>query len=29
MPHFCNESGHSLLEASEAEGVYRFRIRRA
>ncbi len=29
VPHFCNESGHSLLETSEAEGVYRFRIRRA
>ncbi len=29
VPHFCNESGHALVDSSEAGGVYRFRIRKA
>ena len=28
MPHFCAESGHSLVRQSEENGVYRFVIRR-
>jgi tRNA 2-thiouridine synthesizing protein A len=28
VPHFCNESGHALVDSSEAGGVYRFRIRK-
>jgi tRNA 2-thiouridine synthesizing protein A len=28
FPHFCSESGHTLVEQSEADGVYRFVIRR-
>lgn len=29
VPHFCNETGHTLLSQSEEEdGLYRFRIRR-
>ncbi len=28
VPHFCNETGHTLLSQSEEDGVYRFRIRR-
>lgn len=28
IPHFCAETGHSLVEQSEADGVYTFVIRR-
>jgi len=28
FPHFCSETGHALIEQSEADGVYRFIIRR-
>lgn len=28
FPHFCSESGHSLVEQSEADGVYTFVIER-
>ncbi len=28
FPHFCSETGHSLVDQGEADGVYRFRIRR-
>ena len=28
VPHFCNETGHTLLAQSEEAGVYRFHIRR-
>lgn len=28
FPHFCSETGHALVEQSEAGGVYRFVIRR-
>ncbi len=27
--HFCDTSGHQLVDASEADGVYTFVIRRA
>jgi len=26
--HYCNESGHDLLEAEETDGLYRFLIRK-
>lgn len=26
VPHFCNEAGHRLVEANEADGVLRFVI---
>lgn len=29
IPHFCRETGHELLGASEIGGVLTFRIRRA
>ena len=28
FPHFCLETGHSLIDQTEAEGIYRFTIRR-
>ncbi len=28
FPHFCSETGHALVEKSEADGIYRFVIRR-
>jgi len=28
FPHYCNESGHQLLDSGEADGVYIFRIGR-
>ena len=28
FPHFCSETGHVLVAQSEADGVYRFTIRR-
>lgn len=28
VPHFCNETGHTLLSQSESGGVYTFRIQR-
>jgi tRNA 2-thiouridine synthesizing protein A len=28
VPHFCNETGHTLVSQSESDGVYTFRIRR-
>lgn len=28
IPHFCAETGHSLVEQSEADGIYRFVIKR-
>lgn len=28
IPHFCTETGNALVEQSESEGVYRFRIQR-
>ena len=28
FPHFCNESGHALVEQSEQDGIYSFWIRR-
>ena len=27
FPHFCNESGHELVDQSEADGTFTFRIR--
>jgi tRNA 2-thiouridine synthesizing protein A len=29
MPHFCQERGHHLLEASEKSGSFQFRIRKS
>ncbi len=29
VPHFCSESGHELLDQSEEDGVFTFRIRRS
>lgn len=29
FPHFCNEAGHTLVSASERDGVYSFVIRKA
>ena len=28
VPHFCREAGHALVDSGEADGVYRFRIRK-
>lgn len=28
IPHFCNTTGHELLEQSEDKGVFRYRIRK-
>lgn len=28
FPHFCSETGHVLVDRTEEDGVYRFRIRR-
>ena len=28
FPHFCTETGHSLVDQSEAEGIYTFVIKR-
>ena len=28
MPHFCNEQGHTLVEQTNSDGAYIFRIRR-
>ena len=28
VPHFCAEAGHTLLDSSQENGVYRFTIRR-
>jgi tRNA 2-thiouridine synthesizing protein A len=28
FPHYCGESGHTLVEAAEAAGVYHFIIRK-
>lgn len=28
IPHFCSETGHALIDQSEANGVYRFIIKR-
>lgn len=28
VPHFCNETGHTLVSQSESDGVYTFRIKR-
>jgi tRNA 2-thiouridine synthesizing protein A len=29
FPHFCNETGHELVEQSQADGVFTFTIRKA
>ena len=29
VPHFCNESGHRLLERTQRDDVYIYRIERA
>lgn len=29
VPHFCNTTGHELLESSEDDGVFTYRIRKA
>ena len=29
FPHFCNETGHHLVDQSQADGVFIFTIRRA
>lgn len=28
IPHFCAETGHALVDQSEADGIYRFVIKR-
>lgn len=28
IPHFCNTTGHELVEQSEENGVFRYRIRK-
>ena len=28
FPAFCRETGHELLSAAEAEGIYRFELRK-
>jgi tRNA 2-thiouridine synthesizing protein A len=28
FPHFCSETGHILVAQTEADGIYRFTIRR-
>ena len=28
-PHFCNTTGHELIDSSEADGVFTYRIRKA
>lgn len=28
MPHFCNEQGHTLLEQSNTDKIFKFRIKR-
>lgn len=29
VPHFCNTTGHELLDSSEEDGVFSYRIRKA
>lgn len=29
FPHFCNETGHELVDQSQQDGVYSFTIRKA
>jgi tRNA 2-thiouridine synthesizing protein A len=29
FPHYCNESGHALLEATDAPGEFRFVIQKS
>ena len=29
FPHFCNETGHELVDQSQADGVFTFTIRKA
>ena len=28
MPHFCNEQGHLLLEQTQNDAIFKFRIKR-
>ena len=28
LPHYCNQSGNSLIETDQSQGVFRFRIRK-
>ena len=29
VPHFCNTTGHELIDSSEEDGVFTYRIRKA
>ena len=29
VPHFCNTTGHELIDSSEDDGVFTYRIRKA
>ena len=29
VPHFCNTTGHVLIDSSEEDGVFTYRIRKA
>ena len=29
VPHFCNTTGHELIDSSEKDGVFTYRIRKA
>lgn len=29
VPHYCNETGHVLVEQSVADGLYRYTLRRS
>ncbi|MDD9907051.1 MAG: sulfurtransferase TusA family protein [Rhodospirillaceae bacterium] len=29
VPHFCNTTGHELVDSSEEDGVFTYRIRKA
>ena len=29
VPHFCNTNGHELIDSSEEEGIFTYRIRKA